>query len=93
MCWQKLASQLGVLDACRAPEASHTHQQHLLHDRAPRRGQGTNPRRSTVPDHVRNPDKYTCYVLDEPLLVGGGDKGLGSNGGRVELAKVIQPIM
>ncbi|KAL4426111.1 hypothetical protein ABPG77_002697 [Micractinium sp. CCAP 211/92] len=27
---------------------------------------------SSVPDHVKNPHKYTCYVLDEPLVVGGG---------------------
>lgn len=25
-----------------------------------------------MPDHLRHPDKYTCYVLDEPLVVGGG---------------------
>lgn len=28
-----------------------------------------------VPDHVRNPQKYTCYALEEVLVVGGGDKG------------------
>jgi len=27
---------------------------------------------SYVPDHVRNPGKYTCYTFDEPLVVGGG---------------------
>jgi hypothetical protein len=27
---------------------------------------------SRVPDHVQHPEKYTCYVLDEPLVVGGG---------------------
>ena len=27
---------------------------------------------SRVPDYVRHPDKYTCYTLDEPLVVGGG---------------------
>lgn len=32
-------------------------------------------RGSYVPDHVRNPQKYTCYVLDEPLTIGGGDDG------------------
>lgn len=38
-------------------------------------GPGTQPQRqslSSVPDHVKHPDKYTCYVLDEPLVVGGG---------------------
>ena len=30
-------------------------------------------RRSYVPDFVRRPDAYTCYELDEPLVVGGGD--------------------
>ena len=29
--------------------------------------------RSYVPDFVRRPDAYTCYELDEPLVVGGGD--------------------
>lgn len=27
---------------------------------------------SWVPDHVRNPHKYDCYALDEPLIIGGG---------------------
>lgn len=27
---------------------------------------------SRVPDHVTHPERYTCYVLDEPLVVGGG---------------------
>ncbi|CAD7702670.1 unnamed protein product [Ostreobium quekettii] len=26
--------------------------------------------RSKVPDHVQHPEKYTCYTLEEPLLVG-----------------------
>lgn len=30
-------------------------------------------RSSYVPDHVRHPEKYTCYTLDEPIIVGGGD--------------------
>lgn len=92
-------TKVAVLLACRAPEASHRHrseglsrhQQHLLPGKAPHSGQGRTPRRSTVPDHVRNPDKYTCYVLDEPLTVGEGDKGVQSDGGRAELEKVIQP--
>ena len=50
-------------------------------------GRGRNQRRSTVPDHVRHPDKYTCYILDEPLLVGGGDEGAG-DAGRADLEKV-----
>ncbi len=33
--------------------------------------------RSRVPLHVQHPEKYTCYVLDEPLVVGGGDKAAG----------------
>ena len=33
----------------------------------------TAERRSYVPDHVRRPDAYTCYELEEPLVVGGGD--------------------
>lgn len=32
-------------------------------------------RGSYVPDHVRNPQNYTCYVLDEPLTIGGGGDG------------------
>ncbi len=39
--------------------------------RRPQRG----GRGSYVPDHVRNPGKYTCYALDEPLTVGGGGGG------------------
>ena len=30
---------------------------------------------SWVPDHVRNPHKYDCYALDEPLIIGGGSRG------------------
>ena len=29
---------------------------------------------SSVPEHVRRPDAFDCYVLDEPLVVGGGDR-------------------
>ena len=32
---------------------------------------------SWVPDHVRHPDRYTCYTLDEPLLIGGGGRSTG----------------
>ncbi|KAI7835900.1 hypothetical protein COHA_010203 [Chlorella ohadii] len=38
-------------------------------------GPGDQPQRqslSTVPDHVKHPERYQCYVLDEPLVVGGG---------------------
>ena len=47
-------------------------------------GPGGRPRQqqslSHVPDHVRNPAKYTCYVLDEPLVVGGGVGQLARDG-------------
>lgn len=26
---------------------------------------------SQVPDHVRHPERYTCYTLDQPIVVGG----------------------
>ena len=32
-----------------------------------------------MPHHVQHPEKYTCYILDEPLVVGGGDKGSGTD--------------
>ena len=41
--------------------------------RRPQRG----ARGSCVPDHVRNPGKYTCYALDEPLIIGSGGGGGG----------------
>ena len=34
-------------------------------------------RPSKVPDHVKNPSRYTCYVLDEAITVGGGDRQTG----------------
>ena len=43
--------------------------------RAPARTSDVLSRRrgnSWVPDHVRNPHKYDCYALDEPLIIGGG---------------------
>ncbi len=43
--------------------------------------------RSRVPLHVQHPEKYTCYVLDEPLVVGGGDKAAGLSS-QAELEKV-----
>lgn len=41
------------------------------------RGTGVSRKKSRagvcwIPDHVRHPRKYDCYVLDEPLLIGGG---------------------
>ncbi len=38
----------------------------------------TAERRSYVPDYVRRPDAYTCYELEEPLVVGGGDVVAGA---------------
>lgn len=32
-------------------------------------------RRSYVPEHVRRPSAFTCYVLDAPVVVGSGDAG------------------
>jgi len=31
-----------------------------------------------VHDHVKHPERYTCYTLDEPLIIGGGLSGNGS---------------
>ena len=62
----------------------------------PQQGEGGRPplsrrrpghSRSRVPLHVQHPEKYTCYVLDEPLLVGGGDKAAGLSS-QAELEKV-----
>ena len=39
-----------------------------------------------VPDHVKNPHKYTCYTLDEPLTVGGGG-GVGDGFKDMEAAR------
>ena len=50
-----------------------THRRPPLGGRKP----GSGPGRSRVPLHVQHPEKYTCYILDEPLLVGGGDKASG----------------
>lgn len=47
----------------------------LVSGRRPGAGRG----RSRVPHHVQHPEKYTCYILDEPLVVGGGDKGSGTD--------------
>lgn len=29
---------------------------------------------SSVPEHVKHPEKFTVYELEEELLVGGGDQ-------------------
>jgi hypothetical protein len=52
--------------------------------------QGLPPRtRSYVPDHVRNPQRYTCYTLDEPILVGGGDQdSAAADGGQADMLRV-----
>ena len=42
---------------------------------ATRRRPQRSARGSYVPDHVRNPGKYTCYALDEPLIIGSGGGG------------------
>jgi hypothetical protein len=49
-----------------------------------RRARGHRVGNSWVPDHVKHPERYTCYTLDEPLIIGGGLSGNGSraNGSR-----------
>lgn len=37
---------------------------------------------STVPDYVRNPDRYTVYEFDEPVLVGGGVQQFEASGSK-----------
>ena len=63
------------------------------HGRPPLTGRrsGRGHSRSYVPLHVKHPEKYTCYVLDEPLLVGGGDRFAESGSGRSEQEKVRHP--
>lgn len=55
--------------------------------RRPQRG----ARGSYVPDHVRNPGKYTCYALDEPLIIGSGGGGGGDALGDAEQARAFCP--
>ena len=43
-----------------------------------------------MPDHVRNPHKYTCYALEEPLTVGGGDAT--ANGAQAEMEQVLRCV-
>ncbi|CAL8471507.1 g11049 [Coccomyxa elongata] len=50
--------------------------------------------RSYVPDHVKNPHRYTCYTLDEPILVGGGDQGrTAADGGQAEMERAARAAM
>lgn len=46
-------------------------------------------RRSYVPDHVRHPEKYICYTLDEPLIVGSGRDG--THGGGPQQPQKVTP--
>lgn len=47
-------------------------------------------RRSFVPDHVRNPQRYTCYDLGESITVGGGDQGASAaDGGQADMERVM----
>ena len=41
-----------------------------------------------MPDHVRNPHKYTCYALEEPLTVGGGGDA-AADGAQAEMEQVL----
>ncbi|DBB16322.1 TPA: hypothetical protein ACH3X3_014628 [Trebouxia sp. C0006] len=57
--------------------------------RPPLSGRRPGHSRSRVPLHVQHPEKYTCYVLDEPLVVGGGDKAAGLSS-QAELEKAAR---
>ncbi|KAF6253062.1 hypothetical protein COO60DRAFT_1704001 [Scenedesmus sp. NREL 46B-D3] len=56
--------------------------------RSGRGGRGRSGRGSFVPDHVRNPQKYTVYTLDEPLFVGQGGGDEAAADGRPAAAAV-----
>ena len=43
-----------------------------------------------MPDHVKNPERYTCYDLGESITIGGGDQGSSADGGRGEMERVSQ---
>ncbi|DBA81791.1 TPA: hypothetical protein ACH3X1_007520 [Trebouxia sp. C0004] len=58
-------------------------------ERPPLSGRRPGHSRSRVPLHVQHPEKYTCYVLDEPLVVGGGDKPAGLSS-QAELEKAAR---
>lgn len=34
-------------------------------------------RKGFVPDHVKHPERYTVYTLDDAVTVGGGERGEG----------------
>lgn len=74
---QAIAALTHVVHACRM--------QRLLQSSGGKRGGRSGGQ--YVPDHVRNPHKYTCYVLDEPIIVGGGDRG-SLDGGQAEMQRV-----
>ena len=38
-----------------------------------------------MPHHVRFPDQYTAYTLDEPITVGGGDWSSADSGSSEQL--------
>ena len=43
-----------------------------------------------MPDHVRNPQRYTCYDLGESITVGGGDQGASAaDGGEADMERVM----
>ncbi|CAK0785228.1 hypothetical protein CVIRNUC_008434 [Coccomyxa viridis] len=48
---------------------------------------------SFVPDHVKNPERYTCYDLGESITVGGGDQGSSADGGRGEMERAARQAM
>ena len=49
-------------------------------------------RPSKVPDHVKNPSRYTCYVLDEPITVGSGDRQTGVEQAELEQVSPVALI-
>ena len=50
-------------------------------------------RPSFVPDHVKNPERYTCYDLGESITIGGGDQDLSADGGRGEMERVCHSTL
>ena len=72
-------NMLQVPASCVSMWPPHAHRAAQGARRRPQRGM----RGSYVPDHVRNPGKYTCYALEEPLIIGsggGGGDALGDTG-------------
>jgi hypothetical protein len=58
--------------------------------KSPVRPPGEQRRRSFVPDHVRNPQRYTCYDLGESITVGGGHQGASTaDGGQADIERVM----